>query len=334
MKIIKITLLTAVSLMSFKLTAAPNAAAFTRVNQIGAEYVAMGCTGEATAEDIFAMYWNPAGLVNMADKKLSVEQDVREKAKNGEIDQITEEDLKNFSKPTKKNFFVFGSSASMLDADRQIVFGAAAFNIKRNVLAFGISSVYSGGIEKRDSSGNYEGETFYSGSAGYISYGYYLKSTSVGFSIKPLYETVDNQTYAGGSADVGIKTEIFKLVKIGFVFQDIGIGLYPVSHDENINERYERGSSTARVGFAISPQNSNFVASSSIIKKLESDDALLNFGIKYTVYDSFAVAAGFSENNFTGGCKIGFSIFEISYSLVLDNIDDNYNNTVSLMMVF
>ncbi len=310
------------------------AASYTRINQIGAEYVAMGCAGEAVTEDIFSIYWNPAGLVSMANKKLSAEESVRDKAKSGDIEQITEDELKNFNKPAKKKFFVFGSSASLLSVERELVFSGIAFNMNHNVFAAGASAVYSDEIQKRDSSGKLKGETQYAGMTGYLSFGYYMKTTSIGLSIKPLYEIIDDMRYAGGSADIGIKTELFKLVKLGFVFQDIGIGLYPLDSDENINQKYERGSPLIRIGIAISPQNSNFTAASSVIKKLETDTMELNFGVNYFLTDWFAVSTGFNDNSFTVGCKTVFSLFEIAYALAYDNIDGEYNNTVSIMMVF
>lgn len=313
---------------------AENAGSFTRLQGTGPEYIAIGGAAEAVTDDVFSMYWNPAGLVQLAKKKLSPEENVREKAKEGDVEQITEEELENFSKPVKKNFFQFGVSGAVLDNDRNTAFLGFAMNIGKNVIGIGQYVIYSPNIDKRDESGNKIGDVDYISAVSYISYSHYMKTSSIGITFKPLLEKIDDARYVGGAVDVGYQAEFFQFLRIGIVLQDLGIGMYPYEPSSGINKTYEFGKPTIRGGAAVAPNNSDFTICGSIIKEVESEDYLLNWGVQYYPSDVLAISFGMNSGNLTAGVNVEFTNFELAYAFAFDNIDAGYNNYISLTMVF
>lgn len=310
-----------------------NSTSFTRLDYIGAEYISIGGAGEAIADDIFSLYWNPAGLVNLSGKKLTPEQNVREKAQEGDIDQISEEDLENFSKTVKKNFFQFGASGGYVDIDRNAAFSAFAFNIGKNVLALGFSGIYSPDIEKRDNNGNLIGSTNYAAGQGFLTYSHYLKESSIGINIKPLYQKIDTVSYAGGAIDIGYQTEFFNVLKVGFVLQDVGAGLYPYKSEENIEKNYDLSYPVIRIGAAIAPEKSNFNLCFSVVKKIERDEYELNWGVQYFLSNVIGFSIGMSDQKFTAGINAEVSVLEIAYAFAIDPVNSGYNHYLSMTMV-
>ena len=51
---------------------------YSRAGWAGARYTAAGMTGEVLSDDVFAIYWNPAGLSELKKKRLT-ETEIREK---------------------------------------------------------------------------------------------------------------------------------------------------------------------------------------------------------------------------------------------------------------
>src|SRR5208337_3795703 len=126
--------MTAVILFTLALAAsadnAGSAASFTRGDWAGARYTASGMTGEVMADDVFSIYWNPAGLSELRTRTKLTEDQITEKARSGDVDSISEEDLLNFSESGKEKLFVdVGISASALDENRNAGFVGGAFNL-------------------------------------------------------------------------------------------------------------------------------------------------------------------------------------------------------------
>jgi len=54
---------------------------FTRSGWVGARYAGMGMAAEVISDDVFAIFWNPAGISELrSEKHLSVEE-IKEKAR-------------------------------------------------------------------------------------------------------------------------------------------------------------------------------------------------------------------------------------------------------------
>ena len=120
---------------------------YTHGGWAGARYVASGMTGEVMADDVFAIYWNPAGLAELETKNKMTEQQIKKNAEEGKLDDITEDDLLNFSEDgAEKMFFSIGISASRLDIERDALFSGVAFNAFGGVIGVGAFSIMSGDI--------------------------------------------------------------------------------------------------------------------------------------------------------------------------------------------
>ena len=202
--------------------------AFTRGGWAGARYVAAGMTGEVLANDVFSIYWNPAGLTELKRKTRLTEAEVSERARTGRIDEITEEDLLSFSESGYEKVFVdAGVSYTGLDAERDAVFSGFAFSLFNGVAGVGFYSIMSTGIEKRDGAGNKTGTAAYSGSVAYLSYAYSANVASIGVSLKGIHEGIDDAQYAGVGADLGVQVYILPFFMVGFIERFLGFFLTP-----------------------------------------------------------------------------------------------------------
>ena len=167
-----------------------NTGTFTRGGWAGAEYIATGSAAEALADDLFSLYWNPAGLSSLASHNTTGPADIRKRAESGDIDGITEEDLLRFSDTRDSFFFQAGVSGSQLAEERNAVFCGAAMKFFGGVFGFGAMSVYSGGIDAYDENAVRTGTESYSATEGFLSYGRSVGIASFGVSLKPIYEKV------------------------------------------------------------------------------------------------------------------------------------------------
>ncbi len=306
---------------------------FTRGGWAGARYAASGMTGEVMADDVFAIYWNPAGLTELKAKKLLTEKQITEKAKSGDIGDITEEDLLNFSESNyKKLFFDVGASYTRLAVERDAAFAGCAFNLFGGVFGMGLYSIVSSGIETRDDSGNLTGEEDYVGSSGFISYAIDSDIFSIGFSFKPLYEKIGQSTYAGAGADVGIQVSVLPFLKAGIMARDLGSFLKPLDA-ENSEDRYDFFKPQVRTGLLFST-DSGIKFSLSGSKKLEQTGFGFGIGVEYDLVRNISLNAGLDDSYFSTGAVIRLMRIDVAYALTFDRIDYGYNNTVSVEILF
>ena len=177
-------------------------ASFTRGGWVGAGYVGMGKAGEIITNDVFSIYWNPAGLSELKGKKQLTEKEIRDKASKGKAGDISESDLIRFTDDSaEKSVVQVGASAGKLDIERDVGFSGIAFSFLNGVLGMGIYSIQSKGIEERDASGNLLSTNLkYSGSTAFLSYGWSSGISSIGLSLKGLYEKIGDTEYAGEGA--------------------------------------------------------------------------------------------------------------------------------------
>lgn len=336
-KLFLITLFSSMALFIFGGNAhADNAGgrgAFLHGGWAGGRYIAAGMTGEVTADDVFAIYWNPAGLSELLTRKNLTEQQITEKAKEGNVSDISEDDLLNFSEAgAEKMFFSIGVSATRLDVERDALFSGVAFNAFSGVIGVGIYSIMSDGIETRDSAGTLTGHTGYSGSAAYLSYSMSGDIFSFGATVKGIHERIGDSMYAGAGADIGIQVYMLPFLKAGFIIRDAGSFLRP----------YDAPDSETRYDF-IKPQIKGgilFMSDSGVrfsicgSKKLEQDTFEYGAGIEYTAGKYIVINGGLDNSFFTAGLTVRSSVLNCSYALSFDRVDSGYNNTVSLGMFF
>jgi len=309
-------------------------AAFTRSGWVGARYVAMGMSAEVRADDVFALYWNPAGLSELRGRKTMSIAEIKKKAKEGKPDQISEEDLLNFSEDEKlRNNFHIGLSGGILDMDRESAFAGAAFELPKGVMGIGFYSVFSLDIESRDEFGNSRGDLHYIASTAYISYGISLGVASLGVTAKCLYEVIGDVHYMGVGADIGTQIYVLPFLKIGFAIQDLGTGLYPVDDYEYIEKRYDLAYPTLRLGIMFS-SDAGISLSFSVVKKIEQEEFGYCFGVGYDIVRYFSLYLGINNLYFSCGTTVEVYNISVSYAFSIDNIDYGYNHIISMAMMF
>jgi hypothetical protein len=310
-------------------------AAFTRSGWVGGRYVAMGKAAEVVVDDVYAIYWNPAGLRELIQKEALSPEEITNKARSGKIESITEEDLIKFSEDEYSRFFFqTGISTAILDADREAGFVGVAFNVFNGVLGIGYYGIQSRDIESRDEQGNYTGDMDYLASTGYVSYGWGMGVASMGVSVKVLHEKIGKINYFGFGSDLGAQIELVPLVKVGFVVQDIGTFLRPVKSYENIDNKYDFALPVFRLSASISNRASNIIASVSGIKKLEQDDYEVNFGFQYNVTKYSSVYLGLNDSLFSSGASLRLFDMDVTYCFTFDKINFGQNHMISLTIVF
>lgn len=310
-------------------------AAFTRGGWAGARYVAMGKAAEVVVDDVYAIYWNPAGLRELIQKEVLTSEEIKNKARTGRIGSITEDDLTKFTEEDEytKFFIQIGISSAILDVDREAGFAGVAFNIFNGVMGIGYYGIQSRNIESRDYQGNYIKNMNYLASIGYISYGWGMGVASVGLSAKALNERIGDVNYYGLGSDFGTQIELVPLVKIGFVVQDIGTGLKPVKNYDNVENKYDFAMPSFKLSASMTNRASDMIASISGIKKLEQDDFEVNFGFQYNILKFTSIYLGLNDSHFSSGVSLRFYDIDISYAFTFDRIDLGYNNILSITLV-
>ncbi len=306
---------------------------YTRGGWAGAEYAASGMTGEVLANDVFSIYWNPAGLAELRTKKKLSESQITEKAKQGKLNDITEDDLLNFSEDdSNKLFFNIGASYTNLDLDRDAGFAGCAFNLFKGVLGAGYYSIVSSDIETRDDSGTLTGTQKYSGSTGILSYAMQWNILSFGISAKGYYEKIGESTYSGAGADVGLQIFILPFIKLGILVRDAGGFLKPQNASGSEN-RYDFFNPQIKTGVAFLTDSGVKIAISGS-KKLEQTDFEYGAGVEYEILKFLTINTGITDNYFSAGFTLKLINMDVSYAINFDQIDFGYNNTVSMAMLF
>ncbi len=308
-------------------------ASFTRGGWAGARYVAMGRSAEVIADDVFSIYWNPAGLSGLKERERLSPDEIGERARAGNVDSISEDDLIRFSDERgPRTVFQTGISAAMIDVEREAGFAGVAFTAFKGVVGLGAYSIQSKGIESRDESGNRIGNINYSGSVGYFSYAWTSGVTSIGVSLKGLYEKIGAVGFYGGGFDVGAQAEVVPFLRVGFVVMDIGTGLKPDSTYDHIENEYDFASPVIKISAALTSRESDFTLALSAVRKLEQQDYEVNIGLSYNLGKNITVYGGLCDSFFSAGLSFSLWSLEVAYAFSYDNIGTGYNNIVSLTM--
>jgi hypothetical protein len=306
---------------------------YTRGGWAGARYTAAGMTGEVLADDVFAVYWNPAGLSELKGRNKLTEAQIREKAKSGNIDDITDEDLLNFSDENYESLFLnIGISYTALDIERDAGFAGIAFNAFKGVVGAGFYSITSGEIETRDESGTLTGKERYTGSAGFLSYSIPWNIISFGVTFKAYYESIGEYTYYGCGSDVGAQIFLLPFLKMGIMVRDAGGFLKPEKKEYSEDE-YDFFMPQIKIGAALVSDAGVRVAFSGS-RKLEQSGFQYGVGVEFDLNRYMMLSAGLCDGYFSTGITLKMPGLEISYALNFDRIDYGYNNTVSAAVLF
>ena len=309
-------------------------ASFTRGAWAGAKYTAMGRTGVVMANDVYSIYWNPAGLSELKGKKRLSIQDIQKRAKDGKVGTIKEDDLTRFTENIPDDsIFQIGTSGTLLDAERNVGFFGTAFNMFSGIFGLGLYSISSLNIEGRDESGKSTGNINYVTAVGFFSYGVSLGASSIGMSLKYLYENIDEVTYMGGGVDIGAQLYALPFLKIAFMIQDLGTGLYPIESYNDIEKKYDLASPSLHFAVSLDTGSSGVDIAFGLTRRLEQQNFNYTIGLQYAFSQSANLYIGMGDKYFSTGIAILLRNLEISYAFEIDNIDLGYNNTVSLTLL-
>lgn len=306
---------------------------FTRGGWVGAKYVAMGRNGEVTADDVFSIYWNPAGLTELRHTQFLTEKEIKEKARKGKVEDITESDLIRFTEEEKSFTVQTALSGSMLTYGANTAFFGMAINLPRGVLGLGAYTVFSGGIDRRDYNNLKTGNLDYLATAGYLSYGVSLGVTSFGFSVKGLYEKIGNDYYLGCGADIGTQVYLLPFLKVGLMVQDLGTGMYPMVKRMGLDRTYAFAYPTLKLGIALIT-NRNFTLAVSGTKKLDLKTFGYSVGAQYDVVKWATIYIGIKDRVFSAGLTFHVVQFDVSYAFTMDTITRGFNHIASVKVTF
>ncbi len=308
-------------------------ASFTRGGWVGSRYLATGMTGEVLADDVYSIYWNPSGLTELRGREGLTAEEIKTKATQGRVDQINENDLLNISDADEDRTFVqVGISGTKLDFDREAAFFGVAFSLPEDAFGFGIYTIFSDEIDSYDLNGYYRGDLYYIGTSGLFSYARQMGIVSLGFSAKCLYEKIGHTQYIGAGLDIGTQIYALPFIKIGFVIQDIGVGLYPIESYYGIRKKYDFGFPTLRLGIAF--VSKSFSLAFSGIKNLEQDIFNWGLGVEYRPWRFVTFYLGLRDLLFSAGLSLHVIVVDMSYAFTFDAIDDGYNHMVSVKLTF
>lgn len=308
-------------------------ASFTRVPLAGAKYMALGGAAEAVVDDVYSLYWNPAGLANITARKRLSSDEIKKKARAGKIDEINEESLLKFSEDEAGRRVVeIGTSGVIMDQERYGAFAGVAFNLGPGVMGIGGSSIFSVGIPSYDTGGVSTGTTQYVAAMALVAYGWTMDIVSLGFTFKILYEDIADYRYMGFGLDAGVRVQILPILEVSLVIQDIGTGLFPLEEATGVNMTYDLGMPVVRGGVALRTE-SGFTVSASIIKKIDYDEVSYGIGLAYSPHEVITLYLGLTDLNITTGMSLRFRGFDISYGFSMDGIDDGFNHMVSLTLL-
>jgi hypothetical protein len=247
---------------------------------MGASSAGMAGAYTAVAGGVAASYWNPAGLTSVTA---------------GEA--------------------LLGHFAWYQDI--KVEHGAVARRIHNQaVVAFSMTYLSYGTIERYDAFGYSTGEVSAYDWVGVLSVGYSLsEKLSVGFSSKLISQRLDDISGSSYALDIGVKytTEKYGLAAV----------LANIGPDIQFDYVKERLPITSRIGFYLYPFRSPFISSIELERRAVGD-IILHQGFQMAFRDRYYVRTGYSfyassdVRSFGNGVSIGvgaeFDKFTIDYS--------------------
>lgn len=284
----------------------------------GAEFTAMGKSGHAVIDDVFSIYWNPAGLGELAGL-LDFSSDNDSGAGNK---QITDSDLTDFSGGSEKTVQMGASGAFIYDKSAAGFVGAA-FKALGGVIGGALLPVYSEGPAGDSGSDA-------SASAGYLSYGKAFGPASAGLSLKAFYEKIGEYKFYGFGTDVGCQVEIVPFVKASLVIQDLATAFKPYDDYEYIEDKYDFSSQAVKFSAAVSGIP-GFIIAFTGIKVLDAGYEF-NYGFRCDIMKNLSISLGL--NDYSAACagfSWGFASGKISYALTYEWEERDYMNIISMI---
>ncbi|MCU0847834.1 MAG: hypothetical protein MUD12_08095 [Spirochaetes bacterium] len=289
----------------------------------GARYNAAGCSADALVDDVYSIYWNPAGLYDAKGKNKIGDGD-------GKSGPGGEDDLTNFSGGgTDNRFFQIGASYTGI-SPAQSGFMGIATGLFGGV--FGTGAYYGrfdrDGMRIRGLDGS-----VHDYSTGYMSYATNFGITSVGISLKGLYKKTGKASRAGFGSDAGLQTYVLPMLKLSFSARDAFSYLYPLEKGRLSENRKEYVWPTLGTGAALLA-GKKFVFSVSGSKYLGNKKFGYGAGIEYAPIEYLAIGLGFSDMKACGGIRMRLGGSDLAYAFRVDVKTGDLYNTVSFDIMF
>lgn len=305
------------------LTTASGEDNFTRGN-VGARYIALGKAAEVASNDIFLIYWNPAGLADLAayrEQSLSYTGKIKDDPGD---DNIQIGDLTDFS---RKNADPVRMGASFCFLNGRTGFLGAAFNALDGVIGAGLYNFYSGD----DGGDTISGDTSGTGvSSAYLAFGRGFGAASLGFTLKARYEDIDDHDFYGFGADAGAVVEVIPLVKTGLIIQDLVMVRRPVDEKDKEGEKYDFVPPAVKASASINGVYDFTIAFTGI--KFLDGGYEFNYGLGYSPVNRASINIGLNDYRaFCAGFSCGFYGGEFSYAFSYHREDKDVINIISII---
>lgn len=298
-KIVALSCLMILALPIFAGDVNNSAAAYIRMG-IGARIVAMGEAGTATAKDVTAAYWNPAGLSYLKDIEFAT------------------------------------TYALDMGYDRNYQHAAIAKRFGFGVMALswvnaGVSDIIGTDINNNDTGVFDDSENNIA-----ISYASRYKQLSYGITPKIYTSSIDGDTEVGFGVDLGAKYDINQYLEAGLMLRDIygtladdtipyqaqlGVTAYPFLgvtlaadvHYEKSEDPYLIFGAEYWTTVGKDPEADSKLSVINVQERNAWADLLSNF--------QTGLRVGFNDNRFSAGAGIRFRNFQIDYAYRIGNHD-------------
>jgi len=274
------------------------AGAYLRVG-VGARPLGMGGAFTAVANDAYATYWNPAGLVQLRSSQI-------------------------------------GSMYAIMSLDRKYSFLSLAFPVSA-FLSFGMSGIdfRIDQIEARDRAENLVGTFGDAENAFGFSLGIApVKGFSIGGNFKYLLHKLVNQNAAGYGFDAAVLIRPSKFLSLGFLVQDLGSFL----EWKTESGRREKFPLNARAGLALKLLDDRLLVSTDIVSTEDSEGHFKSRqwhgGVEIWPMGFFATRVGYNDQALTGGTSLKIPHMQVDYSFAADDIDASNIHRLSLLIDF
>jgi long-subunit fatty acid transport protein len=236
---------------------------------VSARATAMGSAYTAVADDATAVYWNPAGIVNVRGSELSLNQ-------------------------------------TQWPADIKLSYAAYVFNPRSIYGTFAISARalwMDPQIVRTAFEPDGNGQTFDSGYSSLgLSYArYFTDKFSAGATVHYLHLGLAETSVNTAAADLGI------MYRIGIQGMKVGMAIQSLGSQVKFDQREARLPTMFKVGFSFEPirAGSQKVLAAGEFQHPTDNAERANFGLEYNMRDTFFLRGGYNLNYDTDGLSAG-----------------------------
>ncbi len=291
--LISFTLLLSVDFARAESGEAGAAGAYLRMG-VGARALGMGDAYTAICDDVYATYWNPAGLTQIQEHQI-------------------------------------GTMYAIMSFDRKHNFLNYAGGLGKD-LGLGISWINFGvgGIEERDGRGNLIKEFESSESTYYLSLAKGLgEKFSLGGNIKYLGHKLLNNMASGFGLDAGVLFKPTEALSLGLMFQDIGSKVKwdtPSGHEDSFPLNI-------RGGAALRLLKDRLILATDL-EKSQLQSMKFHLGAEYKIIKNLTARLGYNDKEFTAGAGFGFPVLRFDYGYAADRLRKGDTHRISILVRF